>query len=97
MRLHNDEIEALQRVSATAGLPASTFVRTWILDGNSADAGTDLRSIVRQEIRTAVRETWPAERHRTVAAAAASRAMDRDAEGYRHGQRRLASSTGSVA
>ncbi|MDQ1246165.1 MAG: hypothetical protein QG597_532, partial [Actinomycetota bacterium] len=30
--------------------------RTWILEGISADAGTDLRSIVRQEVRTAVRE-----------------------------------------
>ena len=41
---------------ADAGLPASTLVRTWILEGISADAGTDLRSIVRQEVRTAVRE-----------------------------------------
>lgn len=50
------ELAGLQRVAATAGLPASTLVRTWILDGISADAGTDLRSIVRQEVRTAVRE-----------------------------------------
>jgi hypothetical protein len=56
VRLNNDDIEALQRVAATAGLPASTLVRTWILDGISADAGTDLRSIVRQEVRSAVRE-----------------------------------------
>jgi hypothetical protein len=56
VRLNNDEIEALQRVAATAGLPASTLVRTWIHEGISAEVGTDLRSIVRQEVRTAVSE-----------------------------------------
>lgn len=55
VHLNADEIEALNRVAATLNIPPSTLARTWILDGIRADEGTDLRTIVRQEVRDAVR------------------------------------------
>ncbi len=56
VRLNEDEVEALQRMAAARGLPASTLARLCIVERINANDGTDLRSIVRDEVRSAVRD-----------------------------------------
>lgn len=60
VRLTVDEVAALQAVAEQAGLPASTLVRSWIVERlNSADpsaAGTTLRALIHEEVYAAVHE-----------------------------------------
>ena len=60
VRLTEDEVAAVQAAAERAQLPASTLVRSWIverirsLDPEGADAR--LRALIHDEVRAAVRE-----------------------------------------
>lgn len=57
VRLNPEEVAALQAVADTAGLPASTLVRSWIIERiRSHGAPTDMRKLIRDEVRDAVRD-----------------------------------------
>ncbi|WP_182358950.1 hypothetical protein [Tomitella gaofuii] len=57
VRLNPDEAAALQAYANDAGLPASTLVRSWIIDRLRGAGPSDaLRTVVREEVRAAVRE-----------------------------------------
>lgn len=60
VRLTVDEVAAVQAVADQAGLPASTLVRSWIVERlNSADpsaAGATLRALIHEEVYAAVHE-----------------------------------------
>lgn len=53
VRLNPDEVAAVQRLAEAAGLPASTLVRSWIVErlhdeqGGHGDAGAELRAAQR--------------------------------------------------
>ncbi|MBP2368418.1 DUF6290 family protein [Pseudonocardia parietis] len=57
VRLNPDEVAALQEYAETAGLPASTLVRSWIIERIRANGATpDLRKIIHDEVQAAVRD-----------------------------------------
>lgn len=55
VRLAPEEVAALERFAAAAGLPASTLVRSWIVT-NTSGRVENLRQLVHDEVREAVRE-----------------------------------------
>lgn len=57
VRLNPDEVTALQAYAENAGLPASTLVRSWIIE-RLRDNGTtpDLRTLIHDEVQAAVRD-----------------------------------------
>jgi hypothetical protein len=60
VRLTPDEVAAVQVAAERAGLPASTLVRSWIVeranDENADGAESRLRALIHEEVRAAVRE-----------------------------------------
>lgn len=60
VRLTSDEVAAVQAAADRAGLPASTLVRSWIVerarDENASGAEARLRALIHEEVRAAVRE-----------------------------------------
>jgi hypothetical protein len=58
IRLTSDEVAAVQAAADRAGLPASTLVRSWIVDRlrGTSSAEATLRALIHEEVRTAVRE-----------------------------------------
>ncbi|HEY4020542.1 MAG TPA: hypothetical protein VGM75_17755 [Pseudonocardiaceae bacterium] len=60
VRLTEDEVAAVQAAAERAQLPASTLVRSWIVERvrsvNSDDADARLRALIHEEVRAAVRE-----------------------------------------
>ncbi len=59
VRLNLDEITALQEYADRAGLPASTLVRSWIVERLRQDeVPADLRRLIHDEVQIAVREAF---------------------------------------
>lgn len=57
VRLNPDEVAGLHELADQAGLPASTLVRSWILDRlRSGGASPAMRQLIRDEVHTAVRD-----------------------------------------
>lgn len=57
VRLNPEEVAGLQDLADQAGLPASTLVRSWIIDRiRSAGASPDIRKLIHDEVQTAVRD-----------------------------------------
>ncbi|MDN5914011.1 MAG: hypothetical protein L0I76_02650 [Pseudonocardia sp.] len=57
VRLNPDEVTALQEYAENAGLPASTLVRSWIIERLRVNGATpDLRKIIHDEVQAAVRD-----------------------------------------
>jgi hypothetical protein len=57
VRLNPDEVTALQEYADQAGLPASTLVRSWIIERLRSDGATpDIRQLIHDEVQTAVRD-----------------------------------------
>jgi len=60
VRLTPDEVAAVQAAADRAGLPASTLVRSWIVERagaeNTGDADARLRALIHEEVRAAVHE-----------------------------------------
>jgi hypothetical protein len=60
VRLTPDEVAAVQAAADRAGLPASTLVRSWIVervnDEHTSGAEARLRALIHEEVRAAVRE-----------------------------------------
>lgn len=57
VRLNPDEVDGLQQLADEAGLPASTLVRSWIVERLRAHGETiDIRKLIRDEVQTAVRD-----------------------------------------
>lgn len=60
VRLTLDEVAAVQAAAERAGLPASTLVRSWIVervnDEHASGAEARLRAMIHEEVRAAVRE-----------------------------------------
>lgn len=60
VRLTEDEVAAVQAAAERAQLPASTLVRSWIVERvrslNSEAADAKLRALIHEEVRAAVRE-----------------------------------------
>ena len=57
IRLNPDELAALHALAETAGLPASTLVRSWIIERiRSGSAIGEVRKMIRDEVREAVRD-----------------------------------------
>jgi hypothetical protein len=60
VRLTVDEVAAVQAVADQAGLPASTLVRSWIVErlnsANPSAAGATLRALIHEEVYAAVHE-----------------------------------------
>jgi hypothetical protein len=57
VRLRAHEVAAVQAAADQAGLPASTLVRSWILQrlSGGSPAEATLRALIREEVQTAVR------------------------------------------
>ncbi|HTF48289.1 MAG TPA: hypothetical protein VK735_12640 [Pseudonocardia sp.] len=54
VRLNSDEVAALQTLADESGLPPSTLVRSWILDGlenGGTPVGLRLRHLIREAVR----------------------------------------------
>lgn len=59
VRLTEEEVAAVQAAAERAQLPASTLVRSWIVErvrSMSSDDDTRLRALIHEEVRAAVRE-----------------------------------------
>lgn len=57
VRLNPEEVAALQALADTTGLPASTLVRSWIIERiRFQGASPDMRKLIRDEVREAVRD-----------------------------------------
>ena len=60
IRLMPDEVAAVQAAADEAGLPASTLVRSWILErlksSNESPAEATLRALIHEEVYAAVQE-----------------------------------------
>lgn len=60
VRLTEDEVAAVAAAAERAQLPASTLVRSWIVERarslNSDAADARLRALIHEEVRAAVRE-----------------------------------------
>jgi len=60
VRLTVDEVAAVHAVANQVGLPASTLVRSWIVErlnsANPSAAGATLRALIHQEVYAAVHE-----------------------------------------
>lgn len=57
VRLNPEEVSSLQELAEQAGLPASTLVRSWIIDRIRAGGSSlDIRKIIHDEVETAVRD-----------------------------------------
>lgn len=57
VRLNPEEVAGLNELADQAGLPASTLVRSWILDRlQSGGASPQIRQLIHDEVRTAVHE-----------------------------------------
>lgn len=56
MRLSPDEVAAVQRIADESNLPASTLVRSWIVERINAEPAPDLRRLIHDEVRFAIRE-----------------------------------------
>lgn len=60
VRLMPDEVAAVQAVADRAGLPASTLVRSWIVErlnsGDPSAAEATLRALIHEEVYAAVHE-----------------------------------------
>lgn len=62
IRLSDDEVAAVQRLADDAGVPASTLVRSWILQRiaraprDTTDVDPSVREAIHSEVRAAVRE-----------------------------------------
>ena len=57
VRLNPDEVTALQEYADQAGLPASTLVRSWIIERlRSNGTAPDIRQLIHDEVQTAVRD-----------------------------------------
>jgi hypothetical protein len=57
VRLNADEVAGLQELADEAGLPASTLVRSWIVERLRAHGETsDVRKIIHDEVQSAVRD-----------------------------------------
>lgn len=57
VRLNPDEVTALQEHAENAGLPASTLVRSWIIERLRANGeAPDIRKLIHDEVQTAVRD-----------------------------------------
>ena len=60
VRLTPDEVAAVQAAAERAGLPASTLVRSWIVERagqeNGSTAEDRLRALIHEEVRAAIRE-----------------------------------------
>lgn len=76
VRLNADEVTALQRIADEAHLPASTLVRSWIVERLQAPSG-DVIMLDERRLRRAVRE----ETERAVAKAQKSSATKRQGFG----------------
>lgn len=48
VRLNQAEVEQVERLAARLGLPASTMVRSWIVERLAADTDTTIESVVRR-------------------------------------------------
>lgn len=59
VRLNPDEVAALQEYADKEGLPASTLVRSWIIERlRSNGAAPDIRQLIHDEVQTAVRDAF---------------------------------------
>jgi hypothetical protein len=57
VRLNPSEVTALQEYADEAGLPASTLVRSWIIERLRSDGtAPDIRQLIHDEVQAAVRE-----------------------------------------
>lgn len=57
VRLNPEEVTGLQELAEQAGLPASTLVRSWIIDRiRAGGASPDIRKLIHDEVETAVRD-----------------------------------------
>ena len=62
IRLAEDEIAEVQRLAVSAGVPASTLVRSWIMQrlkqtrAGEGSIDPDVRAAIHAEVREAVRE-----------------------------------------
>lgn len=57
VRLNAEEVSSLQQLAEQAGLPASTLVRSWIIDRiRDGSASSDIRQIIHDEVEIAVRD-----------------------------------------
>lgn len=57
VRLNPDEVAALQEYADAEGLPASTLVRSWIIERlRSNGPAPDIRQLIHDEVQTAVRD-----------------------------------------
>lgn len=60
VRLTADEVAAVQDAADRAGLPASTLVRSWIVErlksGSPSAAEANLRALIHEEVYAAVHE-----------------------------------------
>ncbi|HEV3359674.1 MAG TPA: hypothetical protein VG247_22930 [Pseudonocardiaceae bacterium] len=59
VRLTEEEVAAVQAAAERAQLPASTLVRSWIVErvrSMSSDDDARLRALIHEEVRAAVRE-----------------------------------------
>lgn len=48
VRLNEDEVERVEQMAARLGLPASTMVRSWIVERLAADSDTTIETVVRR-------------------------------------------------
>jgi predicted DNA-binding protein len=48
VRLNQDEVEQVEQMAARLGLPASTMVRSWIVERLAADSDTTMEAVVRR-------------------------------------------------
>lgn len=48
VRLNQDEVEQVEQMAARLGLPASTMVRSWIVERLAADSDTTIEAVVRR-------------------------------------------------
>lgn len=57
VRLNPEEVRGLQELAEQAGIPASTLVRSWIVDRiRAGGASPDIRKLIHDEVETAVRD-----------------------------------------
>jgi predicted DNA-binding protein len=48
IRLNADEVQQVEQMAARLGLPASTMVRSWIVERLAADSDTTIEAVVRR-------------------------------------------------
>lgn len=57
VRLNPEEVSSLQELAEQAGLPASTLVRSWIIERiRAGGASPEIRKIIHGEVEAAVRD-----------------------------------------